>query len=110
MLFHFQPRERKLRVFAAGGAGVKGYVIAGPAPVVQPFPNVAILTARDQWKWVVDVGGGVKYRLARHIQLRGDFRDYLTTFPKGQIAPAASNTARGIFQQFTPMFGVSWMF
>jgi hypothetical protein len=89
---------------------VKGYVIADPAPVVQPFLTPAILTTRDQWKWVVGAGGGVKYRLQRHVQLRFDFRDYITTFPKAQIAPIGSNTARGIFQQFTPLLGVSWMF
>ncbi len=110
LLFHFEPRERKLRFFAAAGAGVKGYVIAGPAPTAQPFPNVALLTTKDEWKFVADVGGGVKYRLQRHVQLRVDFRDYMTTFPKRQIAPVDSNTARGIFQQFTPLFGVSWMF
>ena len=110
LLFHLQPRERRMRFFAAAGAGIKGYVIAGPAPSVQPLSNVATLTTRDEWKFVADVGGGVKYALIRHVLLRLDFRDYLTTFPKRQIAPATGNTARGIFQQFTPMFGVSYLF
>lgn len=110
VLFHFQRRDRKLRFFVAGGAGVKGYVIAGPAPTVQPLSNVATLTTRDQWMLVVDAGGGVKYTLRRNVLVRLDFRDYMTAFPKRQIAPAGSNTARGIFQQFTPMFGVSYVF
>jgi Outer membrane protein beta-barrel domain len=110
LLFHFEPRERRLRFFAAGGAGAKGYIIAGPAPTVQPLANVVTLTTQDQWMLVVDVGGGVKYALTKHVQLRGDFRDYLTKFPKQQLAPAAGNTARGIFQQFTPLFGVSYVF
>jgi hypothetical protein len=42
--------------------------------------------------------------------LRAEFRDYLTTFPKAQIVPAPNNTARGIFEQFTPLFGVSYTF
>jgi hypothetical protein len=42
--------------------------------------------------------------------LRAEFRDYLTTFPRQQIVPAAHNTARGIFEQFTPLFGVSYTF
>jgi len=110
LLFHFEPRERRLRFFAAGGAGAKGYIIAGPAPTVQPLANVVTLTTQDQWMLVVDLGGGVKYALTKHVQLRGDFRDYLTKFPKQQLAPAAGNTARGIFQQFTPLFGVSYVF
>jgi Outer membrane protein beta-barrel domain len=110
LLFHFEPRERRLRFFAEGGAGAKGYIIAGPAPAVQPLSNVVVLTTRDQWLLVVDLGGGVKYALRKHVQLRGDFLDYLTKFPKQQIAPAPGNTARGIFQQFTPLFGVSYVF
>jgi hypothetical protein len=110
LLVHFEPRDRKLRFFVAGGGGGKYYVIAGPAPVVQPWANVATLTTQDEWKFVVDVGGGLKYRVARHVQVRVDFRDYMTTFPKRQIAPVTGNTARGIFQQFTPMAGVSYVF
>jgi hypothetical protein len=110
LLIHFQPKERRWRFFAAAGAGVKGYVLPGPAPSPQPLAGLASLTTQDQWKLVVDVGGGVKYRLARRVVLRLDFRDYITTFPKLQIAPAGNNTARGIFQQFTPMFGVSYGF
>ena len=56
------------------------------------------------------VGGGVKYRLSRHVLVRADFIDYMTAFPKRQIAPAGNNTARGIFQQFTPLFGLSYTF
>lgn len=52
----------------------------------------------------------MKIRLQRHFLIRGDFRDYLTPFPKRQIAPALNGTARGIFEQFTPMFGVSYLF
>jgi len=34
----------------------------------------------------------------------------MTGFPRSQIVPAAGNTARGIFQQFTLMFGASYWF
>jgi hypothetical protein len=39
-----------------------------------------------------------------------EFRDYLTTFPRQEIVPAPHNTARGIFEQFTPLFGVAYIF
>jgi hypothetical protein len=110
LLFHFQPRERRLRFFVAGGAGIKGYIIAGPAPSPQPLPGLGSLTTTDEWKFVADVGGGLKYALRSHVLVRVDFRDYLTTFPKRQIAAALNNTARGIFQQFTPLFGLSYVF
>lgn len=108
--FHFKPRRDRLRPFLAGGVGAKEYVIAGPAPFPQPIPDVAILTTNDVWKTVFTAGGGVDFLLRKHLLLRGEFRDYITTFPRQQIVPAPHNTARGIFQQFTPLFGVSYTF
>jgi opacity protein-like surface antigen len=110
LLFHFKPRESRWRPFLAGGVGAKEYVIAGPAPFPQPIPQIASLTTNDVWKTVFSVGGGVKYRLIPHMILRAEFRDYLTTFPRQEIVPAPHNTARGIFEQFTPLFGVSYIF
>jgi hypothetical protein len=110
LLFHPKGRERRMRPFFAAGAGAKGYVIAGPAPFPQALPGIARLTTQDEWKPVVSLGGGVKFRLYKNLVIRGDFRDYLTTFPRQQILPAPNGTARGIFQQFTPLFGVSYAF
>jgi opacity protein-like surface antigen len=110
LLFHFKPREHRWRPFLAGAAGAKEYVIAGPAPFPQPIPQIASLTTNDVWKVVFSVGGGIKYRLIPHLILRAEFRDYLTTFPRQEIVPAPHNTARGIFEQFTPLFGASYEF
>ena len=110
VLFYFQKRERRVRPFVDGGVGGKEYVIAGPAPFPQPVPQVASLTTNDVWKVVFVPGGGVKIRVIPHMLVRAEFRDYLTTFPRQQIVPAPHNTARGIFQQFTPLFGVSYTF
>ncbi len=110
LLFHFKPREHRIRPFLAGGVGAKDYVIAGPAPFPQPIFQIASLTTNDVWKVAFDVGGGVKIRLIPHLLLRAEFRDYITTFPRQQIVPAPHNTARGIFEQFTPLFGLSYTF
>ena len=109
LLFHFAKHDKRLRPYVSGGFGLKGYVIAGPAPNPQPIPNIVALNTTDVWKFAFSPGGGVKYRLLPHMLLRADFRDYITTFPKSQITPAGSNTARGIFEQFTPMFGLSYV-
>jgi opacity protein-like surface antigen len=108
LLFYFKPRENRWRPFLDGGAGAKDYVIAGPEPYPQPFPQIATLTDNDVWKVAFSVGGGIKYRLIPHMLLRAEFLDYLTTFPRQQIVPAPHNTARGVFEQFTPMFGISY--
>ena len=110
VLFHFHKRDRAWRPFVEGGMGAKGYIIAGPAPFPQPIPEVASLTTNDVWKVVFVAGGGISWRPMPHVLLRGEFRDYMTTFPRQQIVPAPHNTARGIFQQFTPLFGASYTF
>ena len=110
LLFHFKKREHRWRPYVDGGVGAKEYVTAGPAPFPQPIPQVASLTTNDVWKVVFSAGGGVTCRLMPHVLLRAEFRDYLTTFPRQQIVPAPHNTARGIFQQFTPLFGVAYTF
>jgi opacity protein-like surface antigen len=110
LLFHFKTRDHRWRPFLEGGAGGKEYVIAGPEPFPQPIPQIASLTTNDVWKVVFSVGGGIKLRLLKQMEIRGEFRNYLTTFPRQQIVPAPHNTARGIFEQFTPLFGVAYIF
>jgi len=110
LLFHFKTREHRGRPFLEGGAGAKEYVIAGPEPYPQPIPQIASLTANDVWKVVFSAGGGIKLRVLKQMEIRAEFRDYLTTFPRQEIVPAPHNTARGIFQQFTPLFGVAYLF
>jgi hypothetical protein len=110
LLFHLKPQASRWRPYIAAGGGIKGYVVAGPAPVPQPLPKLASLVTQDEWKLVIPVGGGVQYRLAQHVVLRFDLIDYLTAFPKQQIAPAPNNTARGILQQLTPLFGIAYSF
>jgi opacity protein-like surface antigen len=110
LLFHFKDRKHRLRPFLAGMVGSKDYVIAGPEPFPQPIPQIASLTANDVWKVAFAFGAGVKYRVHRRVILRGEILDYATTFPRQQIVPAPHNTARGIFQQITPLFGASYTF
>ena len=110
LLFHFKKRDQRWRPYLAGGIGAKEYIVAGPEPFPQPIPQIASLTTNDVWKVVFTAGGGIKYRLIPHMLLRAEFLDYMTTFPRGQIVPAPHNTARGVFQQLTPLFGVSYTF
>lgn len=109
-LFHARPRRERIRPYLAAGMGIKLYEVSGPANPAQPLTDIAVLQSTDQLKTLFTVGGGVKMRMSRHVLLRFDFRDYLTTFPRQQlIQPAPLATARGIFQQFTPMAGISFV-
>jgi opacity protein-like surface antigen len=110
VLFHVRDRDHKLRPYIAAGLGAKYYRTTGPEPNPQPAPGIADLVNTNQWRFLVDLGFGVKYRVSRHVILRADFRDYITQFPTHLFVPAGTGTDRGLFQMFTPMFGVGYAF
>jgi hypothetical protein len=108
--FHFRPLEAKIRPYVTAGVGAKLFIIRGPANPNQPFPNIATLTTSNAVTLMVLGGGGVSMRVAPHTLVRLDFLDYINPFPKSEIKPAPLATARGIFNQFTPSLGVSYVF
>ncbi|MCS6951880.1 MAG: hypothetical protein RMK57_02265 [Bryobacterales bacterium] len=114
--FHFDfvvflaDPQRWMRPFVAAGLGAKLYGATGPENPEAPLQAVARLRANDHVTFVATAGGGVKIRLGRGLLLRLEFRDYATPFPKRLIAPAPQATARGIFHQFTPLAGLSYVF
>ncbi len=110
LLFHSRPHRAKLRPFVAVGAGVKQYNVSGPGNPSQPLASIGLLTSTNQFKPLISLGGGVKYRAGEHLLLRFDFRDYITPFPKAIITPAPGATAGGFFHQFTPLAGISYAF
>jgi hypothetical protein len=109
-LFHFSAQEARFRPFVAIGAGAKYYRATGSEPFPQPLPEIASLDHANQWRFLADAGFGVKCRLVRHVLLRGEFRDYITPFPPRIVVPRIHGTGHGLFQQFTPMLGLSYMF
>jgi hypothetical protein len=110
VLIQVRGREEKLRPFVAAGVGGKYYRTTGPSPEVQPAPNVADLVRANQWTVLVSIGGGLSYFVRKHLLLRADFRDYITPFPTKLFIRVNGGTDRGLFQQFTPMLGVSYGF
>jgi len=110
VLFHARGRQSRVRPYIAVGVGAKYYATTGPAPVPQPMPKIAGLAGTNQFRALFTGGAGVKYRLTDHILVRADVRDYVTAFPTHLIVPAANGTDHGIFHQFTPLFGVSYVF
>jgi hypothetical protein len=110
VLFHLKNRQARLRPYAAAGAGVKYFRTTGPAPSPQPLPSLVTLAPDSQFRWLITAGGGVKYRIDKHFVVRGEFLDYITPFPKKLFVPAKNGADSGIFNQFTPMFGVSYQF
>ena len=56
---------------------------------------------------MLSVGGGVKFRIAKHALVRFDFRDYMTPFPTRVILPAGGASVSGWPHDLTPMVGIS---
>lgn len=110
VLFHFLPRDASLRPYLATGVGAKLFVVSGPPNPSQPLSGIGGLTTNDQIRLAVSLGGGVKWRLCRHVLARLDFRDYVSPFPKRQLVPAAFGTGHGILHQYTPMAALSYSF
>jgi len=110
VLFHARGRRKKVRPYVAVGIGAKFYVVSGPENPAQPLSSIGVLRSNDEVKPVVTAGGGVKVHISRRVVVRLDFRDYITPFPKKVIAPARLATARGIFHQYTPLLGLSYVF
>ncbi|MEO8595790.1 MAG: acyloxyacyl hydrolase [Candidatus Solibacter sp.] len=110
VLFHVRPRAERIRPFLAGGVGAKYYDTTGSLPSPQPLRNIASQTIQSQWKPVFDFGGGVKLRVASHVVVSGEFRDYLSLFPERLFSLANGATHKGILHQFTPMVTVGYSF
>jgi opacity protein-like surface antigen len=72
-LFHFSPRETKLRPFLLVGLGANNLVPSRPS-----------ISGVTRFAWAI--GGGAKYNISKHFGLRADLRyspTYLTTTTNG---------------------------
>jgi opacity protein-like surface antigen len=111
VLVHTRPQDpHRIRPYFAAGLGLKRYRVSGPPNPDQPFTSIAQLNATSENKFLLTLGGGVSATYGSHLRVRADFRDYITTFPKKIITPVPLATARGLFNQFTPMVGVAYVF
>jgi hypothetical protein len=109
-LFYATRKSSRFRPFAAGGAGIKVYQGTGRESAVQPLSRYALLTKTDQVEPLISFGGGVKYAISKHAQIRGDFRDYVTPTPERLFRPAARGKLQGWLHDFVPLFGISYIF
>jgi opacity protein-like surface antigen len=110
VLFHLLDRDHRMRPFAAVGVGAKYFAATGVAPSFGSAPPAAVLVNADEWKFVGDFGAGVKFRLQRHVIVRAEIRDYVSPFPRRQIAVVGTGKIHGFLHEITPLVGVSYSF
>jgi len=107
-MWHATSSESRIRPYIAAGAGIKLYQGTGAQVAYQPLSNIALLTQQQDLTPLVSVGGGVKFQLSPHMQIRLDVHDYLTTFPKNVITPNIGGKVGGWLQDIVPMVGISY--
>jgi hypothetical protein len=108
IMWHATPSESRIRPYVAVGAGIKLYQGTGAQVAYQPLENYALLTQQQDLTPLVSAGGGVKFQISQHVQLRLDVHDYLTPFPKNVITPNVGAKVGGWLQDFVPMIGISY--
>ena len=110
-LFIHTARERaKIRPFLAAGAGVKVYSETGGINLTQPLLGFAVLRRVNQTEPLIRVGGGLKYKVHRHVQFRVDFRTYMTPTPDELFRRTLVSTIHGWVYNFVPTVGLSYLF
>jgi opacity protein-like surface antigen len=109
-LFYAVRKGSRIRPYAAAGAGIRWFSGTGNEYVNQPLGNFALLTKTDEVKPLISVGGGVKVRVTSHLDVRLDFRDYISPFPEKLFVAAPGSKIRGWLNDFVPFAGVGWVF
>ncbi len=109
-LAHFKPRGAHIRPFVSFGGGIEVMEGTGQEQFNQPLGNLAALTATREVLPVGEVGAGVKVRMANHLQLRVQVRDYISQAPHEVIAPAPGAKLSGLRQDIigTVALGLVW--
>jgi hypothetical protein len=108
ILWHATSSESRIRPYVAVGAGIKLYNGTGTQVAYQPLSNIALLTQQQDLTPLVSAGGGVKFQLSPHVQIRLDVHDYLTPFPKNVMTPNNGGKVGGWLQDIVPMVGISY--
>jgi outer membrane protein with beta-barrel domain len=108
VLIHSQRRESRAQWFAAVGGGMKLYRGTGKEEAFQPLSQFAYFTKTNKAEPMLSVGGGVKFRVAPHVTMRAEVRDYLTPFPKELITPAPGSKIGSWLNDIVPLVTVTY--
>jgi hypothetical protein len=108
VLIHPSRKESRVLPFAVVGGGLKVFHGTGKEQAYQPLSQFGYFTKTTEVKPLLTLGGGVKFAIAQHLNLRAEFRDFITMFPKELIAPAPGAKFGSMLHDFVPMIGISY--
>ena len=110
ILFHTNRRHSPVQFFAAVGGGMKIFDGTGTEAAYQPLSQFGYFTKTQTLKPMVDFGAGMRVMLSRHVYLRTEVRDFLTTFPTQVLTPPPGVTYSKLLHDVVPMAGISYVF
>lgn len=109
-LFHFRPRQSRVRPFIAAGGGISVLTGTGAESANQPLGSFAALTNTHETLPTADIGVGVKFNLQKHLRLRLEIDDYISPRPSKVIAVAPGATGSGWLNDVVGFGGLSFTF
>ena len=105
-VFHFKPRESRIRPFVTAGFGMDHFgVTEGARRQVGNGVNTPFLqqtNLQSQWELAFNYGAGVKAKLTDRIGLRFDVRGFSTASPDFNVK-GAGPTGAIVYTRTTPM-------
>jgi hypothetical protein len=108
LLVHIAPQETKVRPFVAVGGGVRIYSVSRwDLDQNTPF---GYTRSRNDAQALISAGAGVKYAVAHGLQLRLDFRTYITPLPTDIFRLPGRVVTHGWLYNFVPSVGVGYLF
>jgi hypothetical protein len=102
-LAHFRPTGARIRPYISFGGGIEVVQGTGTESATQPLGNLAALTHTNEVKPVGEAGVGVKVQLTRHVRLRVQVRDFISSAPNEVITPAPGASISGIVNDIVGM-------
>lgn len=108
VVFHTAQRGAKAQFYVAVGGGVKIFRGTGKEAAYQPLYQYGYFTKTQAFKPMGTVAAGVKVRLAPHVFLLTEIRDYITAFPKEIIAPPPGVKYGTLLHDVVPVAGIGF--
>ena len=109
-VYYPAAHRSKVQPYLAAGAGIRIFRGTGTEAAFQPLSNLVFLTKTQDLRPLFVAGGGLKYRISEHVVFRGEFYDYISTFPVNVITPAPGAKVGSWLQTFVPLAGLSFLF
>jgi Outer membrane protein beta-barrel domain len=110
LLLHTNIHHSPLQLFAAVGGGMKYFRGTGTEAAYQPLSQFGYFTKTTAIKPMGVVGGGVSFRIAKHVFMRTEVRDFITAFPTQVLTPPPGVKYAKLLHDVVPMAGLSYLF